>query len=368
MINPIRILHVVTHMERGGLETMLMNYYRNIDRTKVQFDFIVHRSYESAYDKEIEFLGGKIFRVSKLIPWSYSYKNKLKQIFREHPEYSIIHVHQDCLSSVALKCAKDCGIQVRIAHSHNNNQDKNLKYCVKRFYMRSIPKYATHLFACSQEAGNWMFNGKKYVILNNAIESNKFTFDRNKRNEIRKKLNFLDELVIGHVGRFNYQKNHDFIIDIFNEVYKNNQNVKLMLVGTGILKKTIQDKIKKLSLEDNVIILENRDDVNQLMQAMDVFVFPSHYEGLGIVAVEAQATGLLVIKSDNVPEQCVVTPNVISMSLNDSAENWAKQILHIVENFERKDTCEMIKKSGYDIGENAKWLQEFYLKEVKKYE
>lgn len=144
----IRVLHVVTYMGRGGLETMLMNYYRHIDRSKVQFDFLVHREFEADYDEEIKSLGGRIYHVSRLVPWSRRYKAELRRFFRTHPEYKIVHVHQDCLSSVALQCAKECGIPVRIAHSHNSNQDKNIKYLFKRYYMRKIPETATELFAC----------------------------------------------------------------------------------------------------------------------------------------------------------------------------------------------------------------------------
>ncbi len=155
----IRVLQIVTYMGRGGLETMLMNYYRNIDRQQVQFDFLVHRDFEADYDQEIRELGGKIYRMPRLVPWNRLYRKKLKEFFREHPEYKIVHVHQDCLSSVALQCAKESGVPVRIAHSHNSSQDKNLKYLIKRFYMKKIPKYATGLLACSREAGDWMFKG-----------------------------------------------------------------------------------------------------------------------------------------------------------------------------------------------------------------
>ena len=150
-----RILHIVTYMGRGGLETMLMNYYRHINREKVQFDFLVHRDFEADYDSEILQLGGKIYHMSRLIPWSRKYKKELKQFFLKHPEYKIVHVHQDCLSSVALGCAKECGVPVRIAHSHNSSQDKNLKYLIKKYYMKKIPVYATDLFACSGELDVW---------------------------------------------------------------------------------------------------------------------------------------------------------------------------------------------------------------------
>lgn len=154
----VRVLQIVTYMGRGGLETMLMNYYRNRDRQKDQFDFWVHRDFEADYDQEILSMGGKIYHISRLIPWSRKYRGELKSFFSNHPEYKIVHVHQDCLSSIALQCAKECGIPVRIAHSHNINQDINIKYWIKLHYMKKIPNYATDYFACSVEAGDWMFS------------------------------------------------------------------------------------------------------------------------------------------------------------------------------------------------------------------
>ncbi len=198
----IRVLHVVTYMGRGGLETMLMNYYRNIDRDKVQFDFLVHREDEADYDEEILALGGKIHHIGRLIPWSSFYKNELKAFFKSHPEYQIVHVHQDCLSSVALKCAKECGIPVRIAHSHSASQNKDIKYPIKLFYMRSIPKYATNLIACGESAGNWMFRGAKFTILNNAIQAKQYIFNEAVRKEVRKEFDLQESFTIGLVASF----------------------------------------------------------------------------------------------------------------------------------------------------------------------
>lgn len=363
---PIRILHVVTYMGRGGLETMLMNYYRHIDRDQVQFDFLVHRDFEADYDQEILSLGGKIYHLPRLNPFSISYHRQLDSFFKKHPEYRIVHVHQDCLSSIALKIAYKNHVPIRIAHSHNANQDKNIKYLIKRYFMRSIPRYATHLFACGKEAGDWMFGGKAYTVLNNAIDTKNFTFNNQKRNCVRDHLNLSNDLIVGHVGRFNKQKNHEFLIDIFNEVHKIDNNAKLMLVGTGTLENAIKDKVKKLGISDSVLFLGNRNDVNELMQAMDVFVFPSHYEGLGIVAVEAQASGLPVVKSDTVPDQCRMTPNVYTLSLNDSPNKWANNIIEIMKEYKRANTSQYIIEHHYDISANAKWLQNFYLSEVKR--
>ena len=181
----MRVLQVVTNMDRGGLETMLMNYYRHIDRTKVQFDFLTHRQERAAYDDEIEALGGRIYRLPRLIPWSKHYLSTLDAFFAEHSEYMIIHVHQDCLSSVILKVAAQHNVPVRIAHSHNANQDRDIKYPIKLLCMRSIPKYATHLFACSTAAGDWMFRGAPYQLFANAVDTADFTFSTEKAAKTR---------------------------------------------------------------------------------------------------------------------------------------------------------------------------------------
>ena len=180
----IRVLQVATYMGRGGLESMIMNYYRHIDREKVQFDFLVHRQERAAFDDEIESLGGRIYRLPRLVPWSKSYLSALNRFFEEHPEYKVVHVHQDCLSSVILKVAAQHNVPVRVAHSHSANQDKNLKYPVKLWCRRSIPRCATHLFACGKDAGDWMFGGASYQIINNAIDTTAYTYDTNKRVEL----------------------------------------------------------------------------------------------------------------------------------------------------------------------------------------
>lgn len=368
MINyPIKILHVVTTMNRGGLETMLMNFYRNIDRTKVQFDFLVHRDFEADYDKEILSLGGKIYHISRLNPFSFKYHKELNVFFKNHKEYEIVHVHQDCMSSLALKAAKKNNILIRIAHSHNTNQDKNIKYLIKRLYMKSIPKYATDLFACGKDAGKWMYKNDSFKTINNAIDTNLLKYNKNIRNKLRNSMNLNDnDLIIGHVGRFDYQKNHQFLIDVFKEILKIKNDAKLLLVGGGKDFNSIVEKAKLLNINKNIIFTGVRDNVDELMQAMDIFVFPSIYEGLPVTLIEAQASGLPIVKSNNVPDQCIITDNVYSMSLDQSPHEWAKKILDIASNFKRKDTSQQIIDNGYDIRTNAKWLEKFYLDEVNK--
>ena len=364
--NPVRVLHIVTTMNRGGLETMIMNYYRHIDRSKVQFDFLVHRDFEADYDKEILDLGGKIYRISRLNPFSFKYHRKLNDFFKNHHEYQIVHVHQDCMSSIALKAVMKNNIPIRIAHSHNANQDKNIKYLIKRFYMRSIPKYATDLFACGEDAGNWMFNGKSFKILNNAIDSNLFKFNLETRNKIRSEMNLDDKFVVGHVGRFDLQKNHSFLIDIFYEIQKIKNDSILLLIGSGGGESFIKEKVEELGMEDKVIFMGLRNDVNKLMQAMDVFVFPSLYEGLPVTLIEAQASGLPIIKSHNVSDQCILIDNVVSISLDKSAKIWAEKSLEVLDSYKRLDTSQEIINAGYDISSNAKWLENYYLNEVSK--
>lgn len=359
----IQILHVVTYMGRGGLETMLMNYYRHIDRDKVQFDFLVHRDFEADYDAEILSLGGRIYHMPRLIPWSLSYRKRLKEFFRAHPEYSIVHVHQDCLSSVALQCAKECGIPVRIAHSHNSNQDKNLKYLIKRYYMKKIPRYATHLFACGKQAGEWMFNGLPYTILANAVDTASYIYSPKVSDQVRRQLNLTEKLVVGHVGRFNPQKNHEFLIDVFHEIAKREPNAQLLLVGDGDGIQSIREKAIACGIENKITFAGVRSDVSDLMQAMDVFVFPSLYEGLPVTLIEAQAAGLRCIISDTISRECVVSLGLVtSKSLADSPAGWAAHIIEQAK-YTRTDHTGEIRNHGYEITDAAKKLERFYLEQ-----
>lgn len=364
-MNQLRVLQVVTHMERGGLESMLMNYYRYIDREKIQFDFLVHRQERAAYDDEIEAMGGKIYRLPRLVPWSKAYLTALNRFFDEHPEYRIVHVHQDCLSSVILKAAEQHNTPVRIAHSHNANQDRNLKYPIKLWCRRSIPRCATHLFACGKDAGDWMFGGASYQIINNAIDTAAYTYDTNKRVEMRRQLGLAGELVIGHVGRFNPQKNHPFLMDIFAALLKKESNAVLLLVGGGEGMSKMQEKVQALGIAEHVRFLGVRSDVADLMQAMDMFVLPSLYEGLPVTMVEAQAAGLPCIISDKVPPECILTEGLVDvMPLSASPETWAEKIL-AKRAIPRTDRRAEIAAHGFDITTEAVKLQEFYLEANK---
>lgn len=357
----IRVLQVVTKMDCGGLETMLMNYYRHIDREQVQFDFLTHRLERGAYDDEIEQLGGRIYRLPRLVPWSSSYKKALNSFFAEHTKYKIVHVHQDCLSSVILKAAQQHGIPVRIAHSHSSNQDKNIKYPIKLWYRHKIAKYATKLFACGESAGDWMFCGAKYSVINNAIDAKEYSYDISKHIAVRNQLGIQNELIIGHVGRFSAPKNHSFLLEIFAEVLKKEPNSVLLLVGGGNDMSKIQAKAQELGIADRVRFLGVRSDVADLMQAMDVFAFPSLYEGLPVTMVEAQAAGLPCVISDKIPTECIITDGLVDIvPLSVGADKWASKLLE-KRNTLRTDRKDEIAAHGFDIVKEAVTLEKFYL-------
>ena len=358
---PIRILHIVTYMGRGGLETMLMNYYRKIDRSRVQFDFLVHRDFEADYDAEILSLGGKIHRLPQLNPFSKAYLTALDHFFASHTEYRIVHCHLDCMAGIPLKYAKKHGVPVRIAHSHSSNQTKDLKYPMKLYFKRNIRKFATDLFACSAEAGKWMFGTANFRVLNNAIDAADYAFDAEVRAEVRKEFGIADDaFVIGHVGRFAPPKNHSFLAEVLAEAVKTNENATGLLVGDGELRSATEEKIKDLGIAEHVVFTGVRSDVNRLLQAMDVFVFPSIYEGLPVSLVEAQAAGLPCLISDKVPIECKKTELVTQIPLTLGAAGWAEAVLEASRQ-PRGSTLEAIKAAGFDIEENAAFLTNFYL-------
>ena len=358
---PIRVLQVVTYMGRGGLETMLMNYYRHIDHSKVQFDFLTHREFDGDYDKEIKDLGGNVYHLSNLNPLSTSYKKSLNDFFENHPEYKIVHSHLDCMAGIPLKYAKLNHVPLRIAHAHNSNQTKDLKYLVKLFYKRNIKKNANYLFACGDEAGKWMFNTNNFKVLNNAINARDYTFNINIRNDKRKEFCISDDsILVGHVGRFFPQKNHEFLIDIFYEIHKMDKNTELLLFGDGPLRQNIEIKVKNLKLESNVKFMGIKQNINEYMQAMDIFLLPSFYEGLPVVGVEAQTSGLSCIFSTNVTEEAKLIEDTIYIDLDKGAKYWAEQALQFKET-QRKDKSSLIAERGFDIKKEARKLQNYYL-------
>lgn len=362
---PIRVLNMFTIMDRGGAETMVMNYYRHIDRTKVQFDFLVHREQRGAYDDEIERMGGRIYRMCPVYPQNFSrYKRDLRTFFRAHPEYKIIHSHMSELGYFAFREAERQGVPVRICHAHNAPHGFDAKMIIRTYFKKRMMPYLTHLFMCGEESGKWLYgekNKSRFIMLNNAIDAAVYSFDASKREKMRRQLDLAGELVVGHVGRFNPQKNHPFLLDIFAALLKKEPNAALLLVGGGADMPKIQAKVQELGIAERVRFLGVRSDVADLMQAMDVFVFPSLYEGLPVTMVEAQASGLPCIISDKVPPECILTEGLVNiMPLSASPEAWAEKIL-TMRAVPRTDLREEIAAHGFDITTEAVKLQEFYL-------
>lgn len=380
-MEPIRVLHVLTIMDIGGAETMVMNYYRNIDRNKVQFDFLVHRKNEGYFDKEIESLGGKIYRLNNIrLTNIFEYQKELNRFFKLHQNYKIVHSHLNALSIFVLKSAKKNNIPIRIAHSHTSLLNVNMnpfsgkrnslsfifKFFAQNILKLKLTSYANFYFSCSNKAGVWLYGEKNknlIQIINNAINTEKYIYNHEKAQLIRNELNIKNEIIIGHVGNFVPEKNHQFILDVFVEVKKINECSKLILVGGGD-KTMLEKNTKEKGLDKDVIFLGTRDDVPNLLMAFNVFLFPSTNEGLPVTLIEAQASGLNIIASDEITKEIDITGLINFISLNKSPKYWAKKLLENVE-YKRTDTKNKIIKGGYDIKNNALILQDFYCNQLK---
>ncbi len=369
MQQPIRVLMVNYKMQCAGIEAFIMNMYRNIDRSKVQFDFLVHYEEPQFYDEEINALGGKIYRLSIREDNNFlKYFHDLKSFFSQHPEYQIIHGHMESFGIFYFKEAKKQNIPVRIAHSHIAQRNKGIKGVLKNLLNKGFKSYATNLFACSDAAGKFLFGDRAdYKVFNNAIDTRNFEYNEQIRKEVRAELGIEDnQFVIGHVGRFNTQKNHKFLVDIFNEIKIRDKNAVLLLIGEGDLQEQIKDKVSILGLSENVKFLGVRKDVNRLYQAMDIYLMPSLFEGLPVSGIEAQTAGLKCIFSDTVTSQTALTDNTEFLSLNNSAEYWAQESIKWKGGYLRENQSGKIKTAGYDIQEQAVVLQEFYLNSLEK--
>lgn len=347
---------------------MIMNYYRQMDRSKIQFDFMVHRLEEGHYDQEIIALGGHIYRMPQIKPGNYrSYFRQLDDFFESHDYYNVVHSHINENSSFILKAAKKAGVHCRITHSHLSDLGLDIKLPFRLYARLSMKNNPNCYFACSKKAGQWLFGKQmsdsgKVVVLNNAVNVDEFTYNQAVRDEIRQELFAGDRLVIGHIGRFNEQKNHDFLIDVFKSVHEKKPNSMLVLAGEGYLRDNIEKKVKKLGLTEHVTFLGVRNDISKLLQGIDLFLFPSLFEGLPVVLIEAQAAGLQCIVSDSITTEADVTGRLQFISLKESAKQWSDRI--VSANYERVDVSETLRKNGYDTTTMAKWLSDYYMNQL----
>lgn len=351
-------------MDLGGAESLIMNLYRHIDRSRVQFDFLLHCPEGSAYEKEIRELGGRIFRIPRYLLYNkLSYEKNLTSFLGSHPEYRIIHDHLMDSASETLRVAGRMG-RLTIAHSHTADVPFSAGELLRSFLRRDLWKIADYRFACSEEAGKWLYRGKAdFTVLRNGIETKAFGFDMKERERVRKELGIPESaFVVGTVGRMVRYKNQARLPGIIGELEKTGTDTRLLLVGDGPEKEEIMKNAGRLGVSDHLIFTGPRKDVTGLLMGMDAFVLPSLYEGLGIVLVEAQASGLPCIFTDSIPADVDIIPELIHrVALSDPDSTWARTLLDVRPMENRETAAGTVEGKGYDIKTSASQLQEFYL-------
>lgn len=348
----------------GGIESVIMNYYRYIDRNSIQFDFLCNCP-KIAYEKEIIDLGGEIYKITPRKKNYFAFKKELNEFMKQNGyKYEAIWVNVCSLANIDyLIYAKKYRIPKRIIHCHNSSNDGGgIKLIVHTFNKHRIERYATDFWSCSEAASPWFFSKKiikfsNYKIITNAIEVSKFKRSQKIRDEYRKRLELEDKIVIGHVGRFHFQKNHHFLIDIFEELVKRSNDYRLILIGQGELQQEIKQMVLTRNLTDKVIFLGAVTDVQNFYQAMDCFVMPSVFEGLGIVALEAQAAQLPCVLADTIPFDVKVNDEVVFVPLESGVKEWADTIERMVGRF---DLSDKLSESKYNITKQTKDFERMF--------
>lgn len=363
---PIRILHVLGGLGLGGAESMVMNLYRHMDREKIQFDFVIYENGKLDFYDEIISLGGQVFKSPH-----FNGVNALKYIkfwvkfLNAHQEYGVIHGHVRSTASIYLLIASHLGRET-IAHSHSTSNGTGISALVKKTLQYPIRFISDYQMACSLDAGKWLFgrkvlNRNSFFIIKNAINMETFKFSPAVRAKKRKDLGLEHQFVLCNVGRLVYPKNHEFMLNIYEELIYQCPEAVLVLVGEGELEKVLKQKVKEKGLEKGVLFLGNRSDVSEILCAADIFLFPSRYEGLGIAAVEAQAAGLMTLCSERIPKEVFITPYIQSIPLSEKPEKWIHTIMKYRKGYEHKCYAEKIKQAGYNIDSSADKMQKFYL-------
>jgi len=377
-MTPVRVLQIFTTMGRGGAESMIMNYYRTIDRRKIQFDFLVHRKERAAFDDEIEAMGGKIYRLSSINPLlPKKYYQELRQFFKRHNNYKIVHSHLNTFSCFPLKIAKEYHIPTRIAHAHIAMDPISLrstfksvpnileatKKTIKLIVKKNIHKHATHYFSCGIKAGKWLFGEHiKFQVMNNAIDSKAFAYDPEKAKTLKKEFQLEGQIVLGHIGRFTHQKNHEYLIKVFAEILKSDKQYALVLIGDGPLQQQIKKQAKQLGITKNIHFLGLQTNIPKLLQLLDVFIFPSYYEGLPVTLIEAQAAGLKIFASNTISTEVQLTKDIQFLPITNVPKTWADAIVKLGA-IKKATNLQQIVNGNYDIISNTQKIQKFYLQQ-----
>lgn len=368
MENPARVLNVLGTTNLGGAESRVMELYRAMDRDKVQFDFLVHTDKEGQYSEEIRRLGGRIYNVPRFrVVNILTYKKALKAFFREHSDYAAVHGHMTSTAAIYLAIAKRAGIPLTIAHARSAGVDRGIKGLATKIVRYPLKYRADYCFTCSAEAGEavygrkWIEKGKVWTIPN-AIDPQRFGYDPAVRREVRTELGLTDRFVVGHIGRFGFMKNHRYLIEVFAGLCKMRDDAVLALIGKGELEDEVRKQVRGLGLEDKVLFLGNRFDVERYYQAFDYFVFPSTFEGLPGSVVEAQASGLRCLVSDKVTREVALTDLVAYKSIEEPADSWAAEIMRNAKKaLEREDMCTVIAEKNFDVRKQAVKMEAFYI-------
>ena len=365
-MEPIRVIHILHSMNRGGAENAIMNYYRHIDRNKVQFDFLLTEPSKCQFEDEILALGGRIYRVPRLtIKNPFLYLSNVWRFFKSHPEYHIVHSHTSSKSVFPLFIAKLVGIPVRISHSHGSMSEAGISGKIRDFLKPLLKLSATHFIACGHDAAIWLYGNRslkkgKVLLFPNVIEADRFVYDKSVREKVRSYLGIKEStIVLGCTARFSAVKNHSFLITLFSEFHRTFKDSALLLVGDGELKNDILKLITALDLQDSVIITGVVENVSEYEQAMDFFLLPSLNEGIPLSLIEAQVSGLRCVVSDGVPVESDKTGLVSFLSLGQGVDFWADFIVKEIV-YKRRSYLGEIKKAGYDAVTSSSKLQEFY--------
>ena len=382
MNQPTIVLHVVGRLDIGGAESRIMDMYRNIDREKVQFHFVQHTTDRCAFEEEVESLGGKVYHVPRFNVKNYfTYKKAWKNLFRSHPEIKVVQGHMTSTAAIYLPIAKKARVEITIAHARSAGVDPGLKGYLTRFLRKDLYKKCDYRFTCSDMAGESVFGDQKQVLrkaifIPNAIDVDKFKYNEETRQQIRYELGIRDRFVIGHVGRFSHMKNHKYMLQILEQCLKIEKEMRLpetvlMFLGDGELKEEIMEQAVAMGISSRVLFMGNKKDVYRYYQAMDYFLLPSLYEGLPGTVVEAQASGLHGIISDSVTAEAVVTDLIQMRSIKEEPRIWAEEIMktsqkqtegsYNTEVQQRSFYAKTVKDASFDVKEQAKRMQEFYL-------
>ena len=361
MSDKVKVLEVLPGLNYGGSQAMIVNICKAIDKKRIQCDFVI--DHEDLIDMKplVEGLGSKVYVMPSFKGTNIlEIKKAWNDFFNEHQEYQIIHSHIRSYAAIFLKIAKRHGLKT-IIHSHNTSNGKGLGSLIKNILQLPLRNIADYFFACSLEAGEWLFGEKvcksdKFHVINNAIDTDRFSFNEDIRNAYREKFGLHNEKVFIQVGRFTKQKNYLFTIDIFNKYLETDPEAKLFIVGDGEMEEEVINKINRLNINERVIILSHRSDIDSLLQMADYYLMPSIYEGLSVAAVEAQASGIRCLLSDQIDRNVEITELCTFIPLNVDA--WVKEMSKAPGL--RLDTKDDIIKAGFDVNTTARWLRDFY--------